>query len=69
MTTQVQFVGEGPFETPVARGFAGMAVSTGQSPTRIRFVLAGGQELLVPIEELALRRMYKLLHGQFGEKP
>ena len=69
MATQVQLVGDGPFETPVAQGFLGLAVSPGQSPIRIRFVLAGGQELLVPIEELALRRMYKLLHGQFGEKP
>jgi hypothetical protein len=65
VTKQIQLDGDGPFETQWCRG---LAASPRPLPIRIRFILASGQELLVPIEEPALRRIYKLLHGQFGEK-
>jgi hypothetical protein len=69
MTKPVQLDGDGPHVTPIAQGFVGLGISQGQLPAQIRLVLKGGQELHVPIEELALRRLYKQLHGLYSEKP
>ena len=69
MTTPIQLIGDGPFVTPIAEGFLGMAIAEGRLPTQIRLVLVDGQELHVPIEELALRRLHKQLHGLYGENP
>ena len=69
MLTLVQLKGGGPFVTPVAEGFLGLVVSQARLPVQIRLVLAGGQELHVPIKELALRRLHKQLHGLYDENP
>ena len=57
MTTQVQLDGDGPFLLPTVVGFSGVEAGPYQDKVRIRFQLADGRLLLVPIQDMAFQRL------------
>lgn len=65
---RVQLTPPGPYILQEAQGFLALAIAQGQLPIQLRFVLGDGQELHLPISNIALGRLYAALKGHFGEK-
>ena len=65
VTQPVLLEGAGPFLPPEAVGFPGLVMSRGQLPVQIHMVLSNGKECLLPIKELALTNLYKVLKGYY----
>jgi len=57
MTKQVQLTGAGPFQTPAVEAFLGLGTDQARGLAQMIFLLEDGEELHVPIAELALGRV------------